>query len=108
MRVVASTVAALVLLGGCRPDTVRLDARPAPGDRATYRIRVRAETNTVLAGRLPRRSVTERTFVASQRVLDVDQAGRRVEVRVAEEGGGPTMTFVVRLDRAAQLAEVQT
>lgn len=100
-------MAGLPLLAGCREGTVRLSYRPEPGQRYTYRITVRATTVTTVADEPPRRTKTGTVFVSSQRVLDLDGSGGRVEVRVQEEGG-PAQTFIVNLDRAAQLAEVQS
>ncbi len=95
------------LLGGCREGTVRLAYRPEPGRSYTYRITVRASTVTTVADGAPRRSRTDTVFVSTQRVLAVDRSGGRVEVRLQEKGGA-AQTFIVSLDRAAQLAEVQS
>lgn len=95
------------ILAGCREDTVRLSFRPDPGRRSTYRITVRATTVTTVADEAPRRTTTDTVFTARQRVLERTSSGGRVEVRLQERGGG-TQTFVVRLDRAAQVAEVQS
>lgn len=100
-------LAVMPLLAGCREGTVRLSYRPEPGRRYTYRITVRATTVTTVADEAPRRSTTETVFVSTQRVLAVDPSGGRVEVRVQERGGA-AQTFIVSLDRAAQLAEVQS
>lgn len=99
-------LALTILLGGCREGTVSLAFRPDPGQRYTYRISVRATTVTTVADEPPRRTSTETVFVSSQKVLAVTPVGGRVEVRVQEKGS-PAQTFVVALDRAAQLAEVQ-
>lgn len=86
---------------------MRLSFRPDPGRRYTYRISVRATTVTTVADERPRRSRSNTVFVATQRVLALSPSGGRVEVRV-EEQGSPTRTYVVSLDRAGQLAEVQS
>lgn len=100
-------LAVLPLLSGCREGTVRLSYRPEPGRRYTYRITVRATTVTTVADEAPRRTRTDAVFVSTQRVLAVNPSGGRVEVRVQEEGGS-AQSFVVSLDRAAQVAEVQS
>lgn len=100
-------VAAMPLLAGCREGTVRLSYRPEPGRRYTYRITIRATTVTTVADEAPRRSKTEAVFVSTQEVLAVNPSGGRVEVQVQERGGA-AHTFIVSLDRGAQLAEVES
>jgi len=97
----------LPVLTGCRDGTVRLSFRPAADTRSVYRILVRATTVTDVGDEPPRRTRTETAFVARQRVLGLTPSGATVEVGLREEGGSP-QRFVVRLDRAAQLFEVQT
>lgn len=97
----------VAVLASCREGTVRLSFRPAAGERSAYRITVRATTVTTVGDEPPRRRVTDTVFVADQRVLDLTAAGGRVEVRLQEQGG-PARTFVVRLDRAGEVAEVQS
>ena len=105
-RLAVLAVAALTLASGCREETVQLGFRPRPGDRYEYRIEVRAESTATLGTEPPRRSVADDVFEARQSVLDVDPQGSRVEVHV-RRAGGERRTFVARLDRAAQLVEVQ-
>lgn len=93
-------------LGGCAEGTVRVAFQPAPGARSTYRIEVRAVAVTSIRGEAPRRTVADTVLVARHQVLDSGPDGSRVRVRLTEEGG-PTSTFVVRLDRGAQLTAVQ-
>lgn len=100
-------MAALALLGGCRDGTVRLSFRPQAGRRYTYRIAVRATTVTTVADEEPRRTSIDTVFFATQTVLSRSRDGGRIEVRAHQERG-PTQTFIVRLDRSAELAEVQT
>lgn len=95
------------LAGGCREDTVRLSIRPAAGERATYRIDVRAVAVTRISGQEPRRTVADTVLRAHHRVLASGPDGSQVEVRLRQEDGGPTAVFVVRFDRAGQPAEVQ-
>jgi len=103
--VVAATLA---LIGtACREDTVRLSFQPRPGNRYVYRVEVHAEAVATVGDEAPRRTQTNNVFEAEQSVLDADPTGTRVQVRLSELGGLPR-NFVVRLDRAAQLAEVQS
>jgi hypothetical protein len=99
--------ATVPLLAGCREGTVHLSFRPEPGQRLAYRISVHAITVTTVADEPPRRTTTDTVLVADQRVLELTPSGGRVEVRLQEEGGA-AQTFVVRLDRAAAVAEVQS
>ncbi len=100
--------AALALIGtACREDTVRLSYQPRPGDRYSYRVEVQAEAVATVGDEAPRRTQTTNVFESEQSVLDADSSGTRVQVRLSEAGGLPR-NFVVRLDRAAQLAEVQS
>lgn len=100
-------VAALALGTACREDTVRLSFKPDPGDQYRYRVEVEAEAVAKVGDESPRRTQTTNVFEAQQSVLDADPGGTRVQIRLNELGGLPR-TFVVRLDRAAQLAEVQS
>lgn len=109
-RLAAGALIGLVvvpLLGGCGESTVRISFRPAAGQRYSYRITVQATTVTTVADEPPRRTRTDTVFLAEQRVLAPTPSGGRVEVRLREQGGA-TQTFVVRLDRAAAVAEVQS
>lgn len=91
---------------GCGPDTVTLVSRPGVGDVAVYRISVRAVTVTSIGDETPRRRVAASVLTARHRVLASGAEGTRVKVRLEQEAGD-TATFVVRFDRAAQLAGFQ-
>ncbi|MDQ1437846.1 MAG: hypothetical protein QOK43_1475 [Acidimicrobiaceae bacterium] len=109
MRVVAAGLAACVggvSLGACRPDGVRLAFRPRTGASYTYRVEVRAEVVTRIGDGEPRRRVDHDVLFADHAVLTGGPRSSRVQVRLRGPGQ-PTRTFVVALDRAAQLAEVQ-
>jgi hypothetical protein len=106
MRLLAAAIATVLLLAGCQPDTVRIAFRPRAG--ATYAYRVEVESVTVIAvqGRAPQRATDHFVLRADQAVLSAGAESSRVRVRLA----GPNLgarTFVVRIDRAGQLAEVQ-
>lgn len=99
----------LVLGTACSPDTVRISYRPATGDVAVYRTSVQAVTVTTIGDEQPKRRVTTSVLTARHRVLESGPDGSRVEVRLSQDGADsedPT-TFVVRFDRAGQLAEVE-
>ena len=103
----AGTSAAELLLTGCRPGTVRVNFRPPPGARYQYETEVRQVTVTRLSGRPEERSTEEATLRADDTVIDSGPDGVRMRV-VLQRSGSPTRTFVVRFDRAAQLAGVET
>jgi hypothetical protein len=102
----AALLLAALSLGACRDGTVRVAFRPEVGARYTYRVRVAADVVTRIADRPVRRTTDEDVFTARHTVLAAGRDGSRVEVRLESEGQEPR-TFVVRLDRAGRLAEVQ-
>lgn len=85
---------------------MRISLRPDVGSVAVYRIRVRAVTLTAIGDAKPRRRLVSSTLVARHQVLASDKNGSRVEVRLTPAGGSST-TFVIRLDGAAQLTDIQ-
>lgn len=105
----AAVVALAVLAPACRPATVRVSFRPAEGARYAYDVRVASESVVELDGRPSERRSDEIRFRAEHTVLEAGSQGSRVEVRLAEADGrgGTPRTFVVRLDRAAQLVRVE-
>lgn len=109
MRRPLPLVAALLgvlLTGACRDGTVRVAFRPAEGTRYTYRVTVTADVVTRLGDRPPRHTTEDDVFTARHTVLAAGRTGNTVEVRLEAEGEDPR-TFVVRLDRAGQLAAVE-
>lgn len=96
----------MLLTGACRDNTVRVAFRPVTGAEYTYRVTVIADVVTRLGDRPPRRTTEEDVFTARHKVLSTSRTGSTVEVRLGAEGE-EQRTFVVRLDRAGQLAEVQ-
>jgi hypothetical protein len=102
----AIVVVALLIVGGCGGGTVHIAFRPADGARYGYRVTVSARTVTTVGQEAPQTSSDKQVLRAEQSVLSVDADGSRVQIRLTGDGSG-TRTFVVRLDRAAQLAEVQ-
>lgn len=99
-------LAAVLSLSACRDGTVQVAFRPEVGARYTYRVTVDAEVVTRIADRPERRTTAEDVFTARHTVLAAGPDGTRVEVRLEAEEQEPR-TFVVRLDRAGQLVEVQ-
>lgn len=97
---------ALAASAACADDTVRVGFRPPVGDRATYRIVVHATAVTDVGGGPARRSEADDVFEAHHTVLGAEPEGTEVEVRL-EDDAGTTTTFVVTLDRAAQLSKVR-
>jgi hypothetical protein len=95
----------LVAASGCGRGTVHIAFRPAAAARYGYRVTVTARTVTSVGQDTPQTSTDHQVLRAEQAVLSVDGDGSRVQVRLTGDSG--TRTFVVRLDRAAQLAEVQ-
>jgi hypothetical protein len=106
LRLVAVALATLLTLSACADDTVRVAFRPAAGARYAYEVEVEATTVTEIEGRAPVRETERFVLDVEHDVLAADGDSRRVEVRVRVPGG-EQRRFVVRLDRAAQLAEVQ-
>jgi hypothetical protein len=100
-------VVGALAFGACRPDGVRLGFRPRPGAHYSYRVEVHAEVVTRIGDTAPRRRVDDDVLFAEHSVLSAGPRSSRVEVRLRGRAQ-PTRTFVVELDRAAQLAEVQT
>lgn len=96
----------MATLAACRDGTVRVTFRPEEGARAVYRVTVAAQAVTTIAGRPERQTDEKDVFTAEHTVLAATRGGTRVEVRLSVEGREP-QTFVVRVDRAGQLAEVQ-
>ena len=109
LRAAAVGVLLLATVGACRDDTVRLTYRPQEGDRSEYEVTVRSESVVEIAGQPEQRQVDRVVLIAEHEVLDADREGSRVRVRLRPEGddASEAREFVVRFDRAAQLAEVQ-
>jgi hypothetical protein len=106
MRRLALAVALLALTAGCRPDTVNLGFHPAAGASYTYRVEVESLTVVSVDGSPSQRVEDRFELRADHDVLAAGAESSRVRVRLS----GPNLgarTFVVRLDRAGQLAEVQ-
>ena len=109
-RAVAVICLALVFTSAaCRDDTVQLTYRAEAGDRSEFEVTVRSESVVEIAGQREQRQVDRVVLRTEHIVLDADDEGSRVRVRLRLAGDDPSNVreFVVRFDRAAQLAEVQ-
>jgi hypothetical protein len=105
-RLAAVLLVALVGLAGCGDDTVRIAFTPETGARYSYRVEVESTTFTEVEGTQPVRRHDEFVLQAAHHVLSADGDSSRVQVTLRDAGGN-SRRFVVRLDRAGQLAEVQ-
>ena len=106
VRCIAALLALLSLTGACKPDTVRVAFRPAADARYRYAVEVRSEAETQIADREPRRTVDRFLLQAEHDILEAGPQSSTVEIRLERADIG-TRTFVARLDRAGQLAEVE-
>ena len=91
---------------GCGRGTVHIAFRPATGAHYDYRVTVTARTVTTVGQDPSQTSSDHQVLRAEQAVLSADADGSRVQIGLTGQDSG-TRTFIVRLDRAAQLAEVQ-
>ena len=105
-RCLSAIAIAALTLTACRPHTVEIAYRPQAGARYAYEVHVESSTTTNLPDQAARKTADEFVLTAGHRVLDAGATGSRVEVRLESPGREPR-TFIVRLDRAAQLSEVQ-
>ncbi len=111
MRRTAAAVLAGALVAGllaaCSPGTVTISFRPSVGTRYRHEVRVHSVTTIRLAGSPPEETVDDALLVTESTVLPGPPGEVRVEVRLRQEGTADR-TFVVRFDRGAQLAGVET
>ena len=108
-RTAALSLLMLTVGAACRDDTVQLAYRPDDGQRSEYEVTVRSESVVELPGQPEQRQVDRVVLRAEHVVIDADEQGTRVRVRLrpADADASEAREFVVRFDRAAQLAEVQ-
>lgn len=104
---VAAVVGAATALTGCNPATVTVSFRPRAGAEYRYDVKVHSTTVTRLAGIDPEVSVDDAVLRSDGTVLSAGPGEIRVRVLLHRDGTADR-TFVVRLDRAAQLAGVET
>ena len=106
-------LAALAVVGlaatfACDDPAIRLTYRPAVGTTTSYELRVTSSTATRLEGLAPEDRNDSFVLRSDQQVRGADP-GTDTKVAVRLSGGGqPPRNLVVRLDRAGQLATVET
>jgi hypothetical protein len=108
-RLLAALVAAgslAPLLVACEPATVEISFRPRVGTNYRYEVAVRTATTTRFAGAPAEHAVEDARLVADDTVLSAGPQGVQVQVRL-RRSGSPERTYLVRLDRGAQLAGVE-
>lgn len=108
-RAFAIATVGLIALGstGCGNGTVRVDFRPEEGATYRYEVRIRSESETVLASGAPQLRTDDVLLLAEHTVLETDGDGVRVRVVLAEPAGDQR-TFEVVFDRAAQLQAIES
>ena len=92
-------------LTACEKESVQVGFRPEAGASYRYEIKVQSVTTTVLGDETPDRAVDEVTLESRDTVLAAGPEEVRVQV-VLRRAGSPDRTFLVRFDRAHQLAGV--
>ncbi len=102
----AVTVGLLVLVTGCRDDTVQVTFRPDVGDSYRYAIRVETDVHIALEGEPPEERSEVVELEAEHTVLDAGPDGVLVRV-VVQAGAESPRVFRVRFDRAAQLESIE-
>jgi hypothetical protein len=92
-------------LTGCEKESVNVGFRPEAGASYRYEIKVQSTTTTVLGDEAPDRALDEVTLETRDTVLSAAAEEVRVQV-VLHRAGSPDRIFLVRFDRAHQLAGV--
>jgi hypothetical protein len=108
-RAAAAGLAAAALAGAaCNDPAVRLTYRPTVGTRTVYKLRVRTSSITNLEGQ-PRQSRNDAFVLRSDQRVRAARPGGDTQVAVRLTGAGQgARNYMVRLDRAGQLATVET
>ena len=107
-RVLSLLAAVAALTVACGGGGVRIAFRPQPGTRYEYVVTVHSTVKTQLGDQPAQNDDEETVLRATHTVLRSQRAGL-VRVRVQlRTPGGTTRTFVVDLDRAAQLDAIET
>jgi hypothetical protein len=92
-------------LTACKKESVNVGFRPEAGSSYRYEIKVQSVTTTVLGDEAPDLDRDEVTLETRDTVLSTAPEEVRVQV-VLHRAGSPDRTFLVRFDRAHQLAGV--
>jgi hypothetical protein len=106
LRLLAALVCLTATFTSCRSGSVHIAYRPAPGTVQRYTVHVRSRAVTRIEGQAPDRTEQSSTLEVTHRVLDRRGGTFDVQIKVRDSAGA-VRTFVVRLDRAAQLTEVR-
>lgn len=104
---IAFAVAVAALGSACDDPAVRVSYRPQAGTRSTYELRVTTATTTKLEGATPQQRHDSFVLRSEQAVRRARPGGTQVAVRLSG-AGQEAHDFMVRLDRAGQLATVET
>jgi hypothetical protein len=97
-----------LIASACSDPAVRVSYRPQVGTRTVYELRVTTTSKTRLVGETPSDRRDSYVLRSDQRVTRAKPgADTQVAVRLSGAGQKPR-DFVVRLDRAGQLATVET
>jgi hypothetical protein len=101
-------VLASVVAAGCMDPAIRVSYRPRVGTMTSYELRVTTSSTTKLIGEAPQARHDSFVLRSDQRVRRA-QPGADTQVAVRLSGAGQTPhNFLVRLDRAGQLATVES
>lgn len=96
----------LLVVTGCRDDTVRVTFRPPVGAIYRYEVTVHSRSEVRLPGEAPDVREEQIVLQSEHTVLESGPDGVRVQV-ILGDAAGSVRTFVVRFDRAAQLESVE-
>lgn len=88
-------------------EKIHVGFRPEAGASYRYEIKVQSVTTTLLGDEAPDRSVDDVTLESRDTVLSAVPGEVKVRVELTR-AGSPPRTFLVRFDRAAQLAAVDS
>jgi hypothetical protein len=99
--------ACTLVVAGCDPDTVDVSFRPTTGSTYVYESSISSVVTTQLADEDPDETHDSAVLRTTQHVLGAGEDGVQVQVGLSRPGSAER-TFVVRLDRAAQLVSVES
>lgn len=97
---------ALVALGACRANTVRIDPDPQVGDRARYRYEIEATITRTLDGGKPTTTEITTSLLANQQVLELTDDGIEAKVTLRRDGAAGR-TARVMIDRSGAIRGIE-
>jgi hypothetical protein len=101
-------VVAVALTAACEDPAIRVSYRPEVGTRTSYELRVKTSSTTKLIGEASQARHDSFVLQSDQVVRNAEE-GADTQVAVRLSGAGQeARDFVVRLDRAGQLATVES